>query len=307
MGIFKNLFAVKDTELTSVDPEINKLIDEASRIADEIIKREFVGGKIITTSTVEFGSETPLTKALDRVLELEPDNADFLFAKAEAHYARLDGETGLEYINKTLAVDPDHFDANMLATHYKNWDHLFAYYSWGEKNLTLPDMMFNLLSTRNESAQIIRDRLKLSIAVLVPTTQMQMSHNNIVEAKWIPFWIETPYGPLFAHYCLFKMKSGEIFRSEQCMSVYPITPIHPRTGYWLIHRFCELKDIFICYVDDNKVLFNRRYLFPKSLIPQLAKIKDKLSKIKLPSDHDTLFKQAIQWYMNNSNLDDIKW
>ena len=307
MGILKNLFGSKNKEKVAIDPEVYKRVDEAALIADEIIKREFVGGRIITKTTVEFGSETPLTKAIDRVLELEPNNPDFLFAKAEAHYARMDGETGLEFRKKTLEAAPDHFDANMLSTHWENWEHLFSYNGWGEQTVTLPDMMFSLLSTQGESVQIVRDRLKFSITVLVPTTQMQIPHNEIVESKWIPFWIDTPYGPLFVHYCLFRMKSGEIFRSEAFTSVYPITPIHQRTGYWLIRRFCELKDIFICYVDGDKVLFNRRYHFPKSLFPQLAKIKNKLGDMKLPPDHETKFKQAAQWYMNNSNLDDIKW
>lgn len=307
MGILKNLFGSKNKEQAIVDPEVYKLVDEASHIADEIIKREFVGGSIMTTSTVEMGSETPLTKAIDRVLELEPNNPEFLFAKAEAHYARMDGETGLEFRNKTLQVDPNHFDANMLTNHYENWDHLFSYCGWWKQTSTLPEMMLNLLSTRGESVQLVRDGLKLSIAILVPTTQMQIRADEIAESKWIPLWIDTPHGPLFVHYSLFKLRSGEIFRSEAFTSVYPITPIHQRIGYWLIRRFCELKSLFVCYVDGNEVLYNRRYDFPKALFPKLIKIKEKLSSMELPPDHDTKFKQAAQWYMNNSNLDDIKW
>ena len=108
-------------------------------------------------------------------------------------------------------------------------------------------------------------------------------------------------------YSLFKLKSGEIWRSEALISVYPIKPIHPQTGYWLIRRFCEIESVFICYVNGNKILYNRRYHFPKTLFPKLKKIKKKLVKMELPSDYDTKFKQAAQWYMNNSNLDDIKW
>ncbi len=307
MGILKKLFGNKHQEQQVYDPEVNKLVDKASHIADEIIDRKFVDGRIMTTSTVEMGSETPLTKAIDRVLELEPNNPDFLFAKAEAHYARMDGETGMEFIKKTLEVDPNHFDANMLTNHWENWDHLFSYCGWWEETKILPDMMFNLLSTRGESVQIVRDGLKLSIAVLVPTTQMQIPANEIAESKWIPFWIDTPHGPLFVHYSLFKLKSGEIWRSEGCTSVYPIMPIHQRTGYWLIRRIFELESIFVCYVNGNKVLYNRRYNFPKTLFPKLKEIKKKLSNIELPLDYDTKFKQAAQWYMNNSNLDDIKW
>jgi hypothetical protein len=307
MGIFKKLFGSNHQEQNVTDPEVYKLVDKASHIADEIINRVLVGGRIMTTSTVEMGSETPLTKAIDRVLELEPNNPDFLFAKAEAHYARMDGETGMEFRKKTLQVDPNHFDANMLTNHYENWDHLFSYCGWREQTITLPDMMFNLLSTRGELVQIVRDGLKLSIAVLVPTTQMQIPADEIAESKWIPLWIDTPHGPLFVHYSLFKLKSGEIFRSEGCTSVYPITPIHQRTGYWLIRRFCELKSIFVCYVNGNEVLYNRRYDFPKTLSAKLIKIKEKLSNIELPPDYDTKFKLSAQWYMNNSNLDDIKW
>jgi len=307
MSLFKNLFGSKKSESQDYDPEISKLVNDASRIADEIINRKFVDGSIITSSTVELGSETPLTKAIDKVLKLEPNNPDFLFAKAEAHYARADGETGMEFRKKTLEVDPNHFDAMMLSNHYQNWDHVFSYNGWWEETNTLPDIMTNLLSTRGESVQIVRDGIKLSIAVLVPTTQMQISVNEVADSKWVPLWVDTPHGPIFVHYTIFKMKSGEIFRSESFTSVYPLTPIHQRTGYWLIRRFCELKSVFICYVNGNEILYNKRYEFPKSLIPKLNSIKEKLSKMELPSDHETKFNQAAQWYMNNSNLDDIKW
>ncbi len=38
----------------------------------------------------------------------------------------------------------------------------------------------------------------------------------------------------------------------------------------------------------------------------LKKIKEKLGNMVLPQHYDSKFKLAAQWYMNNSNLDDIK-
>src|SRR3990170_2583637 len=92
MGIFGKLFGSKQQKSEQFTPEISQLVAEAARIADEFIKREYVGRRIMTSSMVEMGSETPITKAIDHVLELSPNNPDFLFAKSEAHYARMDGE-----------------------------------------------------------------------------------------------------------------------------------------------------------------------------------------------------------------------
>ena len=311
MGIFGKLFGSKQQKSEKFTPEIIQLSAEASRIADEFIKREYVGRRIMTSSIVEMGSETPITKAIDHVLELSPNSPDFLFAKSEAHYARMDGETGIEYRKKTLTVAPDHFDANMLQNHYDQWEHLFSYCGWNEQLKTVPDMV-HALQADGDSVQIVRDALIPTILILIPKSQIAAGYfelfpSGVAASKWKPLWIETPHGPVFIHYIILKLRSGEIYRQELVMSPYPIEPINPRTGHWLIRRFCETGSIFIGYNDGTDVIYNSRYTFPKALRSTLRDIKSKLIKLSLPHDYDSKFKLAAKWYMDNSNLDEIVW
>jgi hypothetical protein len=305
VGIFDKLFSGTQQKSVQHDPKVHHLADEASRVADEMIKREYVGRSILMSSINEMGSESPLTKAVDRVLELAADDPDFLFAKSEAHAARMDGKTSLEYLRKTLAVAPDHYDAKMRQNHSEQWDNIFAYPSWSEQNKKVPAMMLALQSEGN-FVQIVRDGLILTLAILIPASQNQFS-SNILESRWKPLWVETPHGPVFVHYAMLKLQSGTIYKQEMTISPYPIEPLHPRTGHWLIRRFCEVNSIFIGFNNEGDVFYNKRYTFPKPLRSSLGSVKSKLKNLTLPHDYNNKYQLAVQWYMQNSNLDGIAW
>lgn len=283
--------------------KVSQLVQEASRIADETISREFSAGAIITSSTVDFGSESPLIQKIDQILELVPDDPDFLFAKSEAYYAHLDGETGQKYIQRVLAISPDYFDAVMREKHFQQWDHLFCYPGWYESMQKVPPMMLDIQSA-GHPVQIVRDGLKLTLTILMPAERDQL-FSEIVESRWKPIWVDTPYGPVFEHYVLLKLTNGDIRRQEMTISPYPVEPVNQCHGNWLIRRFCEVNSIFLAFNDDDEILYNQRLVYPESLRSTLATVKKRLDELTLPEDHNQKFMLAAQWYMQNSNLEDV--
>ena len=307
MGIFRKLFGGKVQQSGQSDPdsEVRRLADEASRLADEVINREYVGGSIMTNYAFTAGSETPLIKAVDKIIELAPEDPDFLFAKSEAHYMQADGETGQEYRKKTLAVAPNHFDANMRQEYHEGWANIFHYPCWSEQSKTVPAMMLALQSKGNV-VQTVRDGLKLTIVILIPASQAEFP-SNVIDSNWKPLWVQTPHGPVFEHYALLKLSTGFIRKHEYILAPYPVEPIHPRHGNWLIRRFCEVESIFIGFNDEANVIYNKRYVFPKPLRDMLKDVKSRLGELHLPQDYKRKYELAAQWYMQNSNLDDIVW
>lgn len=82
MGIFSKLFGSKQQKSEQFTPEISHLVAEASHIPEEFIEHKYVGRTILTSSMVEMGSETPITKAIDRV----PHDYDSKFKLAAQWY-----------------------------------------------------------------------------------------------------------------------------------------------------------------------------------------------------------------------------
>jgi hypothetical protein len=269
-----------------------------------MFERKYIGKSIVMSCTVELGSESPLTKAIDRVLELEPGNPDLLFAKSEAHYARMDGETGLTYLKQALSAFPDHFEASMRERYCQNWDNIFAYYGWSDKVKSVSALMLALQNEGNPM-QIVRDGLALTLVALIPVARSQFP--DVVDCRWKPVWVDTPHGPVFEHYVMLKLRSGEVRKQEMTISPYPVEPPHPRNGNWLIRRACEIDSIFIAFNDGSSVVYNKRYTFSGELKSRLRDIKKRIGQLSLPPNHIAKFREAAQWYMQNSNLDDIKW
>lgn len=305
MGIFSKLFGGKQEKSGQPDREVRRLADEASRVADEVIDRKYVSGSIMTNYTFDVGTELPLIKIVDRIVELAPENPDFLFAKSEAHYLQADGEIGQEYRQKTLEFAPDHFDANMRHEYHQQWENLFHHPGWSEQSKTVPAVMLTAQS-EGIAVQIVRDSLTLTLAILIQLSREQFSSSG-VDSKWKPLWVETPHGPVFEHYVLLKMPTGYIGKVENALSPYPIEPVLPRHGNWLLRRFCEVESIFIVVNDQESVIYNKRYEFPVPLKSTLKDIKLKLGEVTLPHDWRQKYQSAVQWYEQNSNLDDIVW
>ena len=270
-----------------------------------LVKRTYAEKTIIVSTSLRIGDETPLIKAIDEILDIDPDNPVYLFAKSEAFYACMDGEKGQLFRKRVLEKDPDHFDARMREGHFDRWDGIYSYHSWDEQMTRIPDMVL-AMQQEGMGLQIIRNGLELINMVIIPTSRATFPA-DIVDYQWKPVWVDTPYGPVFEHYAMLKLHSGKILRNELSISPYPLEPVHQRNGDMLIQRFCETNRVFIVFNDGPDVLFNKAYRFPAALKPSLSDIKNKCLKVQSVTDAGTRFQQAAQWYMSHSNLDGISF
>ena len=295
-----------ETSRTSdTSSHITALEYKASTIAENLLNRTYVERSIMVSTTLRMGDETPLIRAVDRVLEIDPDNPVYLFAKSEAFYACMDGEKGQAFREKTLEKAPNHFDARMRERHFGQWDGMYSYHAWDEEMTRVPEMVL-AMQDEGMSVQIVRHGLELVNMVIIPASRASFP-SNIVDYQWRPVWVDTPYGPVFEHYVMLKPKGGKILRNELSISPYPLEPVHQRNGDMLIQRFCETDHVFIVFNDGQDILFNKKYQYSTAAEAYMAGVKQKLPGVKPVADAGTRFQQAAQWYMNHSDLADISF
>jgi len=291
---------------SNVDPHVRELERKASQLADQVINRSYAGAYMLnlTFGVTKEGRSFPLINAIDQILQVTPNNPDVLFAKAEIYSLLRDDKTGQRLRREVLRLEPNHFDAYMREYYFKDWENIFTYPGWSEDMTKVPPVM---LAVRNSGqfVQIVRDGLTLTLAILVSVNRQHFPP-ELVDARWKPFWIDTPFGPVFPHYAMFRLPNGKIYRQEYSLSPYSST-IHQRNGNWLIRRFCEIDSIFIVVNEVDDVIFNFRFVYTESVRNMLASVKEKLMKMILPSDHETKIQKAMQWYMENSDIETVPY
>lgn len=289
------------------NPEIHRLIQEASRVADQAIERNYAGAYLLnlTFGVTREGRSFPLINLIDDLLRLKPSEPDFLFAKAEIYSLLRDDETGQRLRREVLRLAPNHFDAYMRENHFKEWENIFTYPGWSVEQAKVPPVM---LAVQKDGGyvQIVRDGLALTLAVIYRVNRDNFPA-QIVDARWKPLWVETPFGPVFPHYAMFRLPNGKIYRQEFSLSPYPLQKTHQRHGNWLIRRFCEVDGIFLVVNAGEDVIYNSRFAYSESIRSTLASVKQKLEEMTLPQDYDRRFRSGMEWYMQNSDMEQIPY
>jgi hypothetical protein len=289
----------------NADLRVRELEQKASRLADQVIDRSYAGAYLLnlTFGVTKEGRSFPLIDAIDKLLQITPHDPDVLFAKAEIYSLLRDDETGQRLRREVLRLEPNHFDAYMREQHFRDWENIFTYPGWSEDMTKVPPV---ILAVQNDEqfVQIVRDGLTLTLAIFVGVNRQNFPR-KVVDARWKPLWIDTPFGPIFPHYAMFRLPSGKIYRQEYSLSPYPLRKIHQRHGNWLIRRFCEVGSVFLVVNEGDDVIFNFRSVYTESVCTMLASVKERLAKVTLPSDHDTQVQRAMQWYMENSDIETI--
>jgi hypothetical protein len=283
----------------SVEERLNQLVQQASQVADKEFTVNYVGGGVL----LQCGECSAFLEAVDKALELAPNDPDLLFAKSEALEARMEGATAQEVRRRALTIAPNHFDCKMREQHYQEWENLFTNPAWSESMKEVPSVMLGW-QRDGVPVQIVHDRLKPTFAILRAASRSRFP-NSVRESRWKPVWVDTPFGPLFAHYVMLDLGGGRISRDEALLSPYPVTPIHARNGDWLVRRFCNIRSIFLVYNDGGHVLYNKRFIFPEAICDTLQSIANKVNQIAFTPDHIERFQKAANYYMQHSNTDDI--
>jgi tetratricopeptide (TPR) repeat protein len=279
--------------LWRADHPAHEHIRIATAIADRVFRPRFLDGRLLCEAAAGTGGYDELRHEMDGALQLAPDDSDLLFARAEANAARGNAEAARELRERVLRLRPDHFDAGMRQRHPDEWPHLYTYPAWSDQTTTVPPTML-ALEAAGHAVQIVRDTLSLTPLVLIPLPGLR-SPQEVEEYHWHPRWIETPHGPVFVCSVLLRLASGAVHRERLFLSPYPVEPIVPQHGNWLIHRFCNAAWIFLVWHDDEEVLFNRRLMLAPEVRRELAYVRRCLARLELPADHEERVQRAVGW------------
>ena len=283
-----------------VDPNhpARKEIDEASTLADEVISLYMFGGTLITACSQEDGMR--LVSAIDKALEKAPKDLDLMVAKSGALCLAGKDSEAKKLIDKVLSFNPNHFEAKQRKKYWNEWPHLFNFTSWSEKAENLHHVLVEGLQ-RIEKVQIIRDTLQLGVAVFmhvdpskIPDLTPEMS------CRWEPVWSDTPHGSVVAHYAIVEDTKGNRLVTESFLPTFvPERPLI-ESGYWLLKRLAATPSCFIVVTDGQKVLYNKRYVFPEELRKKLRLFAERLDKETQKGDIKA-FLMARKWHMDHFN------
>lgn len=281
-----------------------RLIDEASLFADQSIRVSGWGDQAVVQANSVDGQH--LVSLVEKALEIAPDDQDLLMAKSGALCLAMQFKTAEEVIDHVLSINPDHFDARQRKEHWEKWENLFLYPSWSTATSVLNPIMATDIHERKRSIQLVRDGLQIGIAIVCPAKSHEFAHSlENVPSKWIPMWSDTPYGAILAHYVVIQDDPSNPWKYEGFLPLNVPETTTPRTGFWLLQRMRRLSSCFIVLSDGERVLYNRRYVFPDTLRATLLTILDKM--VRQSSGKDTAsFTQACQWHMNNFDIKQVR-
>jgi len=290
-----------------VDPNhpARREIDEASALADEVVEL-FVSGGVSMVTCDSIGAMR-LVSAIDKALEKASSDLDLMVAKSAALCLAAQFKTAEEIIDRVLSLDPNHFEARQRKDHWERWRHLFHYPPWSEGASTLhPIIIENLRHER--SIQIVRDGLQLGVAVFRPAlpSHFPKGLSPAMRCKWETVLSETPYGPILAHYILIEDDPVNPFRAEGFIPALRPKEVNPMSSYWLMHRLLAMPSCFIVITNGQRVLYNKRYVFPETLRTKLKSILDKFASEPKERGIEA-FRKAAKWHMEHFDMKTIRF
>jgi hypothetical protein len=241
-----------------------------------------------------------MVELFNKAIAKAPNDPDLLYARASLHYFTMQGEDGQKDRNRVLELSPTHFDALMNKEYFKTWDSLFRLPSWQDKKTTLPEFMTRFIEMGHYT-QVVRDHLKGAVAIVVPENP-NIGLDGCTKIRWDLKWVESPHGKVAAHYLF--LNNGKF----QEMFIPHLTENEPtiNSNFWLLKRLAAEKYCFIVIVRGSKVIWNERYFFPTELLKTLKKLEGDLKTDGAISSMNK-FQTAAQWYMNNSDINTLKY
>lgn len=301
MGLFSRIFGRSETETTGKNALLSDpFVKQASRIADEGIALQ-QQGQIWSVST-NTDVVTSLVDAINRALESSPSNGDLLVAKYAALALSWNAAEAPGTLRHALDSNPEHFDAKMLQDYSDSWQHLFHFPSWSEEKTRLPEPMVEWLHLQ-QSVQVVRDGLSLSIAIVNPAS-IDGFPKNIRRSAWKLNWSRTPHGPIAFHYAMLDCGGGDIRKQESGLPHIADSKPTVRSGYWLLRRLPHIRSCFIIFANGSKVLYNERYKLPSSMKNELIRMDYDLKRSG-PISSAAECQPAAQWYMQNVDFESI--
>lgn len=302
MGFFQRLFGKQSSENQSDQSNLSKLIAEASTIAEKGIVLEQSGKMWSVSTNTDVGFD--LTDAIEKALATSPNNVELLLAKYATLNFAYHSEDAKEVLQKALDIDPNNFDAKMLRDFPTSWQNLFHFPAWSEDRTVLHPVMTEWLN-KGQSLQIIRDELGIGIAIVNPAKSDNFP-SAIRRSAWKLIWTKTPHGHIAFHYSLIECSPDKIYKQEAGIPHIADDAPTVRSGYWILRRLPYVKSCFIVYTDGSKVLYNSKFVFPKSLRTSLAAMDKDLEALGAVRSAASC-QAAANWYMQNVDFEAIKF
>ncbi len=279
----------KRIPVSSPDHPAAAWIQEASDAADQGIELHMES----MTSTLQTNSEAGarILSAIERALEITPDDADLLVARAGARMFAPGDDEVPDILRRALDIEPDHFDARMRLEH-PSWENLFLFPSFSEDMGTLPQVMGQYLEL-GQMVQVVRNKLELSLAVVVPGPSEGFPH--VDRSRWELMWVETPYGPIAEHYLIIEVQ-GEARSAEACVPHLAEPEPGARNAYWILRRMPHVRSMVLAFADGHRVLHSSEYELPPKVHEVLARMDGDLERTGPATDMGAL-QQAANYHV----------
>ena len=272
-------------------------ISEAERLVDQFVDIQEEGG--IKSRRFSTDNYLKIKEILDRAVLKCPDDSELLYARASLQYYALQGEDGAKDRDNCLKINPGHFDANISKEHGYSWEGIFQLPGFNDKYTSVPNQIRSGIDA-GQMTQVVRDHLHAAIALFVSNSQVDLTGCNRI--RWDIKWKSTPYGNIAAHYIL--LDNGKFL--EQFIPHLSSTEPNVNDNYWLLRRLVREAYCIIAVFDGESIIRVERYIFPRSLINVLRQLEKHLIA-KGPANSMEEIQQAAQWYMENSDISDLKF
>lgn len=275
-------------------------IDEAADEADEGIRLEMDG--LATTASLNTEVAGRILAAVDKALEIAPDDPDLLVAKAAARTWAPGDEEVEALLDRALSIEPGHFDARMRRDHPQSWENVLLFPAFSEDMRTLPQVMGQYLQL-GQLVQVVRDKLELTLAVVIPSPSEGFP--VIDRSRWEMMWVKTPFGRVAEHYTVLDI-GGETRAAEGVIPHLAEAQPGVRNGYWILRRMAHVSSMILAFADGHKVIYSSRYRIPAEERRSLSAMADELERSG-PATDRVAVQQAADWHVQNFELDSIRF
>jgi hypothetical protein len=284
--------------LAAQDHPASQWIKAASSIVRQRFEMRFDGQRISLKTNAN--AVRDLLGALDLCLSDSPDDPDLLAVRADVHRILGDSSAMQADLAAALRFEPGHTEATLLESYGADWSGALLLPMWTAHERRLHPV---IAEKRNagEFLQPISNCMQPALAFVMLDANDQFG-GEVSRCHWRILNVDTPHGPLAAHYTLFEI-DGRVTRQEGILSV-KVAGLEPGAVPGpMVARFGAMHTFFLIVVDpEGTVLQNVRYELPESTRRDLRKAARVLLGTELTS---TAIREAANWHMRHFDLDQL--
>lgn len=281
----------------------HKQLEQAVKILDRYVQVEVAGERTVAKISAPEGEMENALAALEEATAICPDDVDLPVAKACVLHASSQFKSAEEALDMVLCKVPDHFEAKMWKSHWETWSDALRYPMWNERLSSLHPVMATHLRL-DHRAQLVRDGLQKALAIVAEVQGPPFDSRTQVKVEWV--LSKTPYGPLVAYYPKIIEPSEEPSTMEAFLPIFQPTLFSPMEGYFLVQQLAFTPYCFVVLVSGATAILNRRIVFKEKTVQNIRDIASQIGSTQVFLSQQQ-FKNAMQWHMNNFDMDRLKF